>query len=241
MDNTIYFTELLTKNNVPQHRIDVVLEGLNKIFTQSISEEEFDLLKNNPDCILLITLVVHPIKELFNSVFQPLGKISSITKNNSETVNKMLDDRINTVGVILSCHTLIEDLMDKLLIQQLGISAKQLDKRKLSFSTKVGMLELIKNNNKFINALLNLKDIRNSLAHEFTFPIQNLITTEIDNYLKDEEGIDLVSMDAISKIKKLTQNCIIYYGFTLPEVKEEFDKLTILFGDNNSIRFSSKI
>lgn len=237
MDNTTYFTELLTKNNVPQHRIDVVLEGLNKIFTQSITDEEFDLLKNNPDCILLVTMVVNPIKELLNSVFQPLSKISLITKNNNDTVNKMLDDRIQTVGVILSCHTLIEDLMDKLLLQQLGIIANQFEKLKLSFSEKVRMLEVIKNDNKFVSALLNLNKVRNVLAHKFTFPVDNIYTVEIDNYLSEEMGEELASMDALSKIKKFTQNCIIYYGYTLHEVKEEFDKLNALFKDNNAPKY----
>lgn len=238
MDNINYFIELLTKNNIPKDRINVVVDGINKISKQSITDEELNLLKNNPDCILLLSLVVNPIAELFKSVFEPLGKIYTVTQENNAKVNKLLDERIQTVGVILSCHTLIEDLIDKLLLQQLGISINQFDKRKLSFSQKVTMIDMIKGNNEFTSALLNLNKIRNVLAHKFTFPVNNIYTVEIDNYLGEEMGEELASMDALSKIKKFTQNCIIYYGFTLPEVKEEFDKLSILFKDNNTPKYS---
>lgn len=125
----------------------------------------------------------------------------------------------DTLGFFLSCHLIIEHYIDEFL----EITSPNLDwnASRLSFSQKISLisslitkLENVQRYN-FIPAVKSLNKLRNKLAHDIQYKIQNKDVSDMRKFLKEKDDSGrVVPTDTFAVLQEFTlATCSFLGGF----------------------------
>ncbi len=131
----------------------------------------------------------------------------------------LLKTNYDHIGKIVTCHLVIESLINKEIMNHLGHDENTLDGIRLSFIQK---LKLLPAKNKafeyVIPAIKEVNVLRNSLAHRLTFDIKEAKTPKIDALVNTMTQKDNTLLTLEERIETFTIGCISLFSMHSEEI-----------------------
>jgi len=154
------------------------------------------------------------LPDLFDTIFSSLESFEKERKKN----RAYLERSYQHVGKIISCHLVIESLINTELLVLTKISPEKLEKGKSTFSEKLGLLPTTgKPYCFFLSDIQQLNEIRNQFAHNLEAEITNEQIGEFDFYLKIfKKELRLNEISIEERIEEFTSICIAIFSLRNP-------------------------
>lgn len=154
--------------------------------------------------------------DLFDTVLTSVKTLQTVIKEN----NKILESNYHHVGKIIHCHLVIENLINRILVDSGGHQTAKLPPY---FSQK---LELLPKEKKFYRVLIEglekFNQLRNKLAHNLNYAITSGDMEVIDKYLIFLKIEDTSGLKVEERIEKFTQICIFLFSMHSEEVRKDW-------------------
>lgn len=137
----------------------------------------------------------------------------------------LLKTNYDHIGKIVTCHLVIESLINKEIMNHLGHDENTLNGVRLSFMQK---LKLLPAKNKafeyVIPAIKEVNSLRNSIAHCLTFDMGEAKTTKLDTLVNTMTQKDNSSIPLSERIETFTLGCISLFSMHSKEVNEHMTR-----------------
>lgn len=160
------------------------------------------------------------IDELWDSLMSSYDTL----KENQAANQAILKKNYEHVGKIISCHLMIENLINNELVN-LGLYSKEKLKGKNSPRFAYKLSKLPKKNYLYVFLLAGIKqlnNIRNAFAHNLEVEITEEETSHIDKIVQLSKGKKTTTMSLEEKIEQFTVFCIGVFGTRDNNVRKPF-------------------
>lgn len=146
----------------------------------------------------------------------------AIWQHSMEKSKQKLKEDYDHVGKIITCHLVIENLINNALIAHSNFSEEKIKDARLTFSQK---LKLLPTENKAfeyaVPAIKELNYVRNSIAHQLSFDIEKANTPKIDALLSIiVTQKDNTVQPLAERIETFTIGCISLFSMHSHEINE---------------------
>lgn len=146
------------------------------------------------------------IRDIFINAFiyevQPaietLNSIRCIFTEDQLKVSELINARFEIVGKVLSCHSLIENLMREY------ISLHRKEWNKLKYKDLIGMIAFMDESDLVKTALIELNKIRNIMAHDLKVNLASIKSPYIDKLLLHHDKDNLLCENFSIRVSEFT-------------------------------------
>jgi len=160
--------------------------------------------------------------EGFGELMETLFKSVDIWEEERKRNEKMLEINHQHVGKIITCHLIVENLINRAL--ENIYEKEMIDDLRLSFIQKVRMLP---KKGKYYSMLTpgieQLNQIRNKIAHNLDYQITDEKMAEIDIYLSTFQVADHKTLPVEKRIEKFTTLCITLFSTDSAEMRKHWE------------------
>jgi hypothetical protein len=161
-------------------------------------------------------------EDFMNTLFNVIDSYETVRTTNE----KLLESNYQHVGKIITCHLVIENLINTELNVLHNLDSKKIKNSRLTFSQKIellpseGMLYCL-----LVPGIKTLNSIRNAISHNLNFDIDGKKMEEIDIYLSTFRLAKPSELSIERRIEEFTGLCITLFSLRSPEIRKHWDDL----------------